>query len=36
METEIHQGVRVADEVDLWFDMNRAYLFDRETERVLE
>ena len=32
METEIHVGVRRQDEVDLWFDMNRAYLFDRETE----
>jgi multiple sugar transport system ATP-binding protein len=36
METEIHSGVRVAENVDLWFDMNRAYLFDRQTERVIE
>ena len=35
METEIHAGVRARDSVDLWFDMNRAYLFDRETEKVL-
>jgi multiple sugar transport system ATP-binding protein len=35
METEIHAGVRPRDSVDLWFDMNRAYLFDRETEKVL-
>jgi multiple sugar transport system ATP-binding protein len=36
METEIHQGVRASENVDIWFDMNRGYLFDRETERVLE
>ena len=35
METEIHTGVRPQDSVDLWFDMNRAYLFDRATEKVL-
>ncbi len=35
METEIHAGVRPQDTVDLWFDMSRAYLFDRETEKVL-
>jgi multiple sugar transport system ATP-binding protein len=32
METEIHAGVRQGDDVDLWFDMNRAYLFDSATE----
>jgi multiple sugar transport system ATP-binding protein len=35
METEIHAGVRPHDSVDLWFDMNRAYVFDRATEIVL-
>ncbi len=35
METEIHAGVRQGDRVDLWFDMNRAYLFDGETEATL-
>jgi len=35
LETEIHAGVRPQDQVDLWFDMNRAYLFDRATELVL-
>ena len=29
LETEIHAGVRPHEAVDLWFDMNRAYLFDR-------
>jgi len=32
MQTEIYAGVRPSDHVDLWFDMDRAYLFDRETE----
>jgi multiple sugar transport system ATP-binding protein len=35
METEIHAGVRQGDDVDLWFDMNRGYLFDGETEATL-
>jgi multiple sugar transport system ATP-binding protein len=35
METEIHAGIRPAEQVDLWFDMNRAYLFDRETEAAI-
>jgi len=35
LETELHSGVRPQDQVDLWFDMNRAYLFDRATEQVL-
>ena len=35
METEIHAGIRQGEESNLWFDMNRAYLFDRETEAVL-
>ena len=34
-ETEIHEGVRSGEKADLWFDMNRAYLFDRDTEAVL-
>jgi multiple sugar transport system ATP-binding protein len=35
METEIHAGIRPAEQIDLWFDMNRAYLFDRETEATI-
>ena len=35
METEIHAGVRSGDAIDLWLDMNRGYLFDRETEAVI-
>ena len=34
LETEIHAGIRQGEEANLWFDMNRAYLFDRETEAV--
>jgi len=29
---EIHESIRRLDRVDFWFDMSRAYLFDRETE----
>ncbi len=32
MQTEIYSGLRPADNVDLWFDTDRIYLFDRETE----
>jgi multiple sugar transport system ATP-binding protein len=32
METEIHAGIRAGESADLWFDMNRAYLFDRKSE----
>jgi multiple sugar transport system ATP-binding protein len=32
MQTEIYAGLLPADRVDLWFDTDRAYLFDRETE----
>ena len=35
MEAEIHEPIKRLDQVDFWFDMNRAYLFDRETERAL-
>jgi multiple sugar transport system ATP-binding protein len=35
METEIHAGIRHGETADLWFDMNRAYLFDRETEAAI-
>jgi multiple sugar transport system ATP-binding protein len=35
LETEIHAGVRVGEQTDLWFDMNRAFLFDRASELVL-
>jgi multiple sugar transport system ATP-binding protein len=32
MQTEIYSGIRPADTLDLWFDTDRIYLFDRETE----
>jgi multiple sugar transport system ATP-binding protein len=32
MQTEIYAGLRAADRVDLWFDTNRIYIFDRETD----
>ena len=32
MQSEIYSGLRPAQQVDFWFDMNRAYLFDGETE----
>ena len=35
METELHAGVRTGEDVDLWFDMNRAYLFDAGTEDAI-
>jgi len=35
METEIHTGVALKQNVDLWFDMNRCYLFDRQTEATI-
>ncbi len=35
METEIHAGVALKQNVDLWFDMNRVYLFDSETESTI-
>jgi len=35
LETEIHASVRPQENVDLWFDMNRAYLFDRTTGKVV-
>ncbi|HXM75630.1 MAG TPA: TOBE domain-containing protein, partial [Thermoanaerobaculia bacterium] len=35
LETEIHVGIRPQEKADLWFDMNRVYLFDRETECVI-
>src|SRR6266545_2084153 len=35
METEIHAGIRQGERADLWFDMNRAYFFDRETEETI-
>jgi multiple sugar transport system ATP-binding protein len=35
LETEIHAGIRGGEQCDLWFDMNRAYLFDRETEAAI-
>jgi multiple sugar transport system ATP-binding protein len=35
METEIHAGIRAGESADLWFDMNRAYLFDRKSEAAI-
>jgi multiple sugar transport system ATP-binding protein len=35
VEAEIHAGIRRGENCDLWFDMNRGYLFDRETEAAL-
>jgi len=35
METELHAGVRTGEDVDLWFDMNRSYLFDAGTEDAI-
>jgi len=32
MQTEIYSGLRPADRVDVWFDTDRIYLFDAETE----
>jgi multiple sugar transport system ATP-binding protein len=32
MQTEIYSSLRPGDKVDVWFDMDRVYLFDRETE----
>jgi multiple sugar transport system ATP-binding protein len=32
MQTEIYAGLRPADNLDLWFDTDRIYLFDQETE----
>ena len=32
MQTEIYSAIRPADAIDLWFDTDRIYLFDRETE----
>src|SRR6202049_3957021 len=32
MQAEIYSGLKPSQRVDFWFDMNRAYLFDRETE----
>jgi multiple sugar transport system ATP-binding protein len=32
MQTEIYAGLRPGDKVDVFFDMDRVYLFDRETE----
>jgi multiple sugar transport system ATP-binding protein len=35
METETHAAIRTGEPVDLWFDMNRAYLFDRDSDAVI-
>jgi multiple sugar transport system ATP-binding protein len=35
LETEIYANLKPQDRLDLWFDMGRAYLFDRATECAL-
>jgi multiple sugar transport system ATP-binding protein len=35
LEAEIHEGLKPQDQIDLWFDLSRAYLFDKETECAL-
>jgi multiple sugar transport system ATP-binding protein len=35
LAAEIHDGLKPQDQIDLQFDMERAYLFDRDTECVL-
>ena len=35
LETEIYSNLKPGDRLDLWFDMGRAYLFDRQTEVAL-
>jgi multiple sugar transport system ATP-binding protein len=35
LAAEIHDGLKTQDKIDLQFDMERAYLFDRDTECVL-
>src|SRR5207253_1601952 len=35
MSAEIHAGLKPQQQIDLWFDLSRAYIFDKETECVL-
>ena len=35
VNAEIHQGLKAQQQIDLWFDLSRAYLFDKETECAL-
>ena len=35
LAAEIHDGLKAQDQVDLQFDMERAFLFDRDTDCVL-
>jgi len=35
VNAEIHAGLKPQQNLDLWFDLSRAYLFDKETECVL-
>jgi len=35
LAAEIHEGIKRLDQRDIYFDMARAYLFDRDTERAL-
>ena len=35
MSAEIHAGLKPQQQIDLWFDLSRAYLFDKDTECAL-
>jgi multiple sugar transport system ATP-binding protein len=35
LNAEIHSGLKPQQQLDLWFDLSRAYLFDKETECAL-
>ena len=35
LNAEIHAGLKAQQQIDLWFDLSRAYLFDKETECAL-
>ena len=35
LNAEIHANLKPQQNLDLWFDLSRAYLFDKETECAL-
>jgi len=35
VSAEIHDGLKAQQQLDLWFDLSRAYLFDKESECAL-
>jgi multiple sugar transport system ATP-binding protein len=35
ISAEIHDGLKAQQQLDLWFDLSRAYLFDKESECAL-